>query len=121
MKLSRDGRHVPTVLREVEGMQDQAQRHKVLPDVVHLAYLHGAVEDQSGEHVGDLVRQDGRSMKRLIRVQPVLQVGAGSNLTLVGHDERDDNAGIDDDGHRPGSSATRASATRPTASACACF
>jgi hypothetical protein len=38
-------------------------------------------------------------MERFARFQPVLQVGPGCDLSLVGHQYGDDHAGVEDDAH----------------------
>ena len=106
-ELSGDGRDVRSVLDRVEEMQDQAQGGKVIPDVPHLVEVRRVLEHQSGEDVGDLVRQNGRRMQFLAGCWPALQACSGRFLTPGGDDDSDNDAGVDNNAHRSGSSPTR--------------
>lgn len=71
------------VLGWVEGMQDETQGVEVVPDVVHVADVERAVEDQPGKDVGNLIRQHGRSMQAFAGVQPALQLCLSRRLAFV--------------------------------------
>lgn len=97
-------------------MHHQTERGEIGPNIAHLGKLEDAVKHQACENVGDLVGQHGRSVQPLADVQPAPQVSLSRILALVRDDHGDDNAGVDNDAHRRGSSATRASGASATTS-----